>query len=52
MLLILDLNGLLAYTPSILNCKMFDFFFYTKFNHSSYAKICAKYQLFYRGLVY
>jgi hypothetical protein len=41
----------LTSTPSIPNYKTFDFFD-TKFDHSSYSKICAKYQFFYRGLVY
>ena len=40
------LNG----TQSILNCKTFDFD--TKFDHSSYSKICVKYHFFRRGLVY
>jgi hypothetical protein len=41
----------LSGTPSIPNYKTFDFFD-TKFDHSSYSKICAKYKFFYRGLVY
>jgi hypothetical protein len=38
-------------TQFISNYKTFDFFD-IKFDHSSYSKICAKYQFFYRGLVY
>jgi len=38
-------------TQSIPNCKTFDFFD-TKFDHSSYSKICVKYHFFRRSLVY
>ena len=38
-------------TPSILNCKTFDVFG-SKFDHSSYSKICVKYHFFRRDLVY
>ena len=33
---------MLVSTPSVSNCKLFDFF-ELKFDYSSYSKICAKY---------
>jgi len=38
-------------TPSIPNYSSFDFF-RSKFDYSSYSKICTKYQFFYCGLLH
>jgi hypothetical protein len=42
---------ILVRTKSVLNYSSFDFF-YTKFNHSSYLKIYAKYHFFCCGVLY
>ena len=44
------LLAVLAPTPSVPNCRLFDFF-NLKFDHSSYSKICAK-PFFCCGLLY
>ena len=54
LLLLLNIFFLLARlisTPSVPNCRSFDFFD-PKFDHPSYSKICAKYDLFCCGLLY
>ena len=40
----------LCVTPFVSNCRSFDLF-NSKFDHSSYSKICAKYHFFYCGLL-